>query len=69
MRLGFLMCANDGSFRLRDGKTGLYVDASFVDGASEHCDTFGNDTLCGPEGSSERARFECLAVEVWRVGG
>lgn len=51
-----------------DGKYGLYVDASFVDGTSERCDTFANETLCGDRDVDGRARFECLALEVWGVG-
>jgi len=56
------------SFGGGDGKYGLYVDSSFVDGTSERCDTFGNETLGGTEDASGRARFECLALEVWRTG-
>ncbi|KAG8975287.1 oxidation resistance protein 1 [Tulasnella sp. 425] len=42
------LCESDYlSFGGGDGKYGLYVDASFVDGTSERCDTFANETLCG----------------------
>ncbi|KAG8988373.1 oxidation resistance protein 1 [Tulasnella sp. 427] len=55
------------SFGGGDGKYGLYVDSSFVDGTSERCETFANETLCGDHDMSGRARFECLALEVWRT--
>ncbi|KIO22467.1 hypothetical protein M407DRAFT_79176, partial [Tulasnella calospora MUT 4182] len=63
------LCESDYlSFGGGDGKYGLYVDSSFVDGTSERCDTFANETLCGEHDIPTRARFECLALEVWRVG-
>ncbi|KAG8914587.1 oxidation resistance protein 1 [Tulasnella sp. 417] len=58
------LCESDYlSFGGGDGKYGLYVDSSFVDGTSERCDTFANETLCGEHDIPSRARFECLALE------
>lgn len=70
---GFCYCTSVGKaltcWKYSDGKYGLYVDSAFVDGTSERCDTFSNEVLCGDSDVEGRARFECLALEVWRVGG
>jgi len=38
------------SFGGGDGRYGLYIDSSLIDGSSAHCPTFANDTLCGAPG-------------------
>lgn len=57
------------SFGGGDGAYGLYINANLLDGSSAPCPTFANEPLCSP-GNSMRGTvpFECVGVEVWRVG-
>ncbi len=61
-----------------DGKTGLYIASSLLDGSSAKSMTFDNDVLCAEEeipdnqGSMGAARlegrtakFEIIGLEVW----
>lgn len=44
------------------GKFGLWIDSSFLHGASDPVDTFGNEQL------SEDEKFTILGLEIWKVG-
>jgi len=46
----------------RDGKYGLWMDASLERGLSGSCPTFGNEPL-----SDEGAKFDVLGVELWHL--
>jgi len=59
-----------------DGKTGIYLASSLLDGSSAKCMTFGNDVLCAEEEVEETgmgvarlegrtAKFEIIGLEVW----
>ncbi|KAK0429587.1 TLD-domain-containing protein [Armillaria borealis] len=58
------------SFGGGDGSYGLYVDKSLLEGSSARCLTFGNDVLCSPGKmrAGGAVPFECVGLEVWRVG-
>ncbi|KAF9816970.1 hypothetical protein IEO21_03735 [Rhodonia placenta] len=57
------------SFGGGEGRYGLYLDDTLIDGSSAWCPTFGNEPLCstGPR-QGENVRFECVGLEVWGVG-
>ena len=57
--------------RFSDGKYGLYLDVTLVDGSSAWCPTFANEPLCSDLGykQGETVTFECVGLEVWGVGG
>ncbi|KAG8867586.1 oxidation resistance protein 1 [Serendipita sp. 405] len=53
-----------------DGKTGLFLSASLLEGSSAKCMTFDNDILCSEEElgdprSRHSAKFEVIGLEVW----
>jgi hypothetical protein len=54
-----------------DGKYGLYVDDTLLDGSSAMCPTFANEPLCSELGhkQGDTVTFECVGLEVWGVGG
>ncbi len=58
------------SFGGGDGSYGMYVDKSLLEGSSARCLTFGNDVLCSPGRmrAGGAVPFECVGLEVWRVG-
>ncbi|PBK81546.1 TLD-domain-containing protein [Armillaria gallica] len=65
------LCESDYlSFGGGDGSYGLYVDKSLLEGSSARCLTFGNDVLCSPGRmrAGGAVPFECVGLEVWRVG-
>ncbi len=45
-----------------NGKFGLWIDSSFLHGASDPVDTFGNEQL------SKEEKFTVLGLEIWKVG-
>lgn len=53
----------------RDGRYGLYLDDTLIDGSSACCPTFENEPLCsaGPK-KGGNVSFECVGLEVWAVG-
>ncbi|CAL1697514.1 unnamed protein product [Somion occarium] len=57
------------SFGGGDGRYGLYLDETLLDGSSAPCPTFDNDPLCssGPR-QGVGYRFECVGLEVWGIG-
>ncbi|KAH7882578.1 TLD-domain-containing protein [Phlebopus sp. FC_14] len=62
------------SFGGGDGRYGLYIDASLLEGSSVPCATFDNLVLCGGGGANgivgrkKDVNFECVGLEVWGVG-
>jgi hypothetical protein len=54
-----------------DGKYGLYLDDTLLDGSSAWCPTFANDPLCSDSDhkQGDTVTFECVGLEVWGVGG
>ncbi|KAG8807500.1 oxidation resistance protein 1 [Serendipita sp. 399] len=55
-----------------DGKTGLFLSASLLDGSSTRCITFNNDVLCAEDELgdpatrlNEAVKFEVIGLEVW----
>ena len=61
-----------------DGKTGIYLAQSLLDGSSAKCVTFDNEVLCAEEGEEgnatgtgvpklegRTAKFEIIGLEVW----
>lgn len=54
-----------------DGKYGLYLDDTLLDGSSAWCPTFANEPLCSDLGhkQGDTVAFECVGLEVWGVGG
>ncbi|KAF9782422.1 TLD-domain-containing protein [Thelephora terrestris] len=59
------------SFGGGDGKYGLYLDDTLLDGSSAWCLTFGNEPLCSDLGhdQGDTVTFECVGLEVWGIGG
>jgi len=57
------------SFGGGDGRYGLYLDDTLLDGSSARCPTFENEPLCSP-GTKKggNVTFECVGLEVWAVG-
>nr|VWP00784.1 Transcription factor MBP1 [Ganoderma boninense] len=57
------------SFGGGDGRYGLWLDESLIDGSSARCLTFGNEPLCsaGPR-KGDTVTFECVGLEVWGIG-
>jgi len=56
------------SFGGGNGRYGLYLDDTLLDGSSACCPTFENEPLCSPgikKGGS--VTFECVGLEVWVV--
>jgi hypothetical protein len=53
----------------REGQYGLYLDDSLSEGSSARCPTFDNEPLCslGPK-KGGAVTFECVGLEVWKVG-
>ena len=53
----------------RDGRSGLWLDDTLIDGSSARCLTFDNEPLCsaGPR-RGEAVTFECVGLEVWGIG-
>ena len=53
-----------------DGKYGLYLDDTLLDGSSAWCPTFANEPLCSDLGhkQGDTVTFECVGLEVWGVG-
>ncbi|KAK0205356.1 TLD-domain-containing protein [Desarmillaria ectypa] len=70
-RNGYVALCEPGymSFGGGDGVYGVYIDADLLEGSSAPCPTFANEPLCSP-GHSTRGTvsFECVGVEVWKVG-
>ncbi|KAG7439983.1 TLD-domain-containing protein [Guyanagaster necrorhizus] len=58
------------SFGGGDGSYGLYIEKSLLEGSSAKCLTFGNEVLCSPgrTRAGGAVPFECVGLEVWRVG-
>lgn len=54
-----------------DGKYGLYLDDTLLDGSSARCPTFANEPLCSILGhkQGDAVTFECVGIEVWGIGG
>jgi len=53
----------------RDGRYGLYLDDTLLDGSSARCPTFENEPLCSPgTRKGGNVTFECVGLEVWAVG-
>jgi hypothetical protein len=54
----------------RDGRYGLYLDDTLLDGSSARCPTFDNEPLCSSSGAKKggNVTFECVGLEVWAVG-
>lgn len=54
-----------------DGKYGLYLDVTLLDGSSAWCPTFANEPLCSDSGhkQGDTVTFECVGLEVWGLGG
>lgn len=53
-----------------DGKYGLWVDKVFQNGSSATSPAYANEVLCAQEGSTlEKARFDCMGLEVWATSG
>ena len=55
----------------RDGRYGLYLDDTLLDGSSARCPTFENEPLCSHGGAKKgggNVAFECVGLEVWAVG-
>lgn len=57
-----------------DGKTGLFISSSLLEGSSARCITFNNDILCAEETDEaavemriegRTAKFEIIGLEVW----
>ncbi|KDQ50806.1 hypothetical protein JAAARDRAFT_62966 [Jaapia argillacea MUCL 33604] len=64
------LCEQDYiSFGGGEGRYGLYLDDTLLDGSSARCSTFENEPLCsrGPR-QGEAVRFECVGLEVWGMG-
>jgi len=71
------LCENDYiSFGGGDGKYGLFLDSSLLDGSSAPCPTFDNEVLCAPKSSGSQIsyktkkgtiRFECVGLEAWGI--
>jgi len=59
------------SFGGGDGKYGLYLDDTLLDGSSAWCPTFANEPLCSDLGhkQGDSVTFECVGLEVWGIGG
>ncbi|TBU40035.1 TLD-domain-containing protein [Dichomitus squalens] len=57
------------SFGGGDGRSGLWLDDTLIDGSSARCLTFDNEPLCsaGPR-RGEAVTFECVGLEVWGIG-
>ncbi|PIL26353.1 hypothetical protein GSI_12109 [Ganoderma sinense ZZ0214-1] len=57
------------SFGGGDGRYGLWLDESLIDGSSARCLTFDNEPLCsaGPR-KGDTVAFECVGLEVWGIG-
>ncbi|KZP32711.1 TLD-domain-containing protein [Athelia psychrophila] len=57
------------SFGGGDGRYGLYLDDTLLEGSSARCPTFANEPLCSP-GSMKggNVSFDCVGLEVWAVG-
>lgn len=57
------------SFGGGDGRYGLYLDDTLLDGSSARCPTFENEPLCsaGPKKGGS-VTFECVGLEVWAIG-
>ena len=54
----------------RDGKYGLWVDKVFQNGSSATSPAYANEVLCAQDGSTqEKARFDCMGLEVWATSG
>lgn len=59
-----------------DGKTGIYLAGSLLDGSSAGSLTFGNNVLCASSEASSpnpqigaTAKFEIMGLEVWGLSG
>ncbi|KAH8081161.1 TLD-domain-containing protein [Filobasidium floriforme] len=67
----FALCESDFiSFGGGDGKYGLWVDKVFQNGSSATSPAYANEVLCAQEGSTlEKARFDCMGLEVWATSG
>ena len=53
----------------RDGRYGLWLDESLIDGSSARCLTFDNEPLCSPgPRKGDAVTFECVGLEVWGIG-
>ena len=64
-----MVATNSCIFISSNGRYGLYLDATLLDGSSAHCPTFENEPLCSA--GLEKAGnicFECVGLEVWAVG-
>jgi hypothetical protein len=54
-----------------DGKTGLYLDSTLLNGSSARSATFDNEVLCVEEDDSlasvisRTVKFEVIGLEVW----
>jgi len=60
------------SFGGGDGKYGLYLDDTLLDGSSAWCPTFANEPLCSCIAGlrqDKTVEFECVGLEVWGIGG
>ncbi|KAM5534141.1 hypothetical protein V8D89_012161 [Ganoderma adspersum] len=57
------------SFGGGEGRYGLWLDESLIDGSSARCLTFDNEPLCsaGPR-KGDTVTFECVGLEVWGIG-
>ncbi|KIM74762.1 hypothetical protein PILCRDRAFT_14200 [Piloderma croceum F 1598] len=54
------------SFGGGDGRYGLYLDDTLLDGSSARCPTFENEPLCSPgTRKGGNVTFECVGLEVW----
>jgi TLD len=66
--LFYLLCLNFEILN-RDGRYGLYLDDTLLDGSSARCPTFENEPLCSPGmRKGGNVTFECVGLEVWAVG-
>jgi hypothetical protein len=53
----------------RDGRYGLYLDDTLLDGSLAHCPTFENQPLCSPgTRKGGNVTFDYVGLEVWAVG-
>ncbi|KAH9926650.1 TLD-domain-containing protein [Epithele typhae] len=57
------------SFGGGDGRYGLWLDDTLMDGSSANCPTFENEPLCSyGTRQGQTIKFECVGLEVWGVG-
>lgn len=60
-----LMCI----FIHSNGRYGLYLENTLLDGSSASCPTFENEPLCSAGlKKAGNVSFECVGLEVWAVG-